>query len=355
MPGMIVVFTVTGGLDPSVEVDGAPLDHRDVRWVDHEEMPFAGVYIAGEPQYDTEVWVDGVLTHVVPPRSDATVEVYERIERSEPQPPLGPFPLSPDQASTAREAVEREMAAHPGRRAHDEWEGLRRMATVHTRNASEFLGVLNALGEDPVLAMEMVQNVRPPEVRDAVTGEIDQRLHNYVASTVSLIDQTRRLMDRYSNSSMRAEYERRKNDVIAKPVVGFVGDLRNYALHRALPVIDHSVSFTANREFRSQVQLSTSALYHWDGWKSVAKCYLEDAGEAVELREAVTDHVAVIEETWEWVFAQHRGLHRADIVGCNELVNEYNWLLSGGAQGRPRRTWAMLAAPSTEADGIEDG
>lgn len=149
-------------------------------------------------------------------------------------------------------------------------------------------------------------------------------------------------MARYPDTSLVARYEERKDVVVATPVVGFIRDLRNYALHRALPFIGHSLSWTREgNEFMSEVQISTDGLRQWDGWKAVAKRYLQEAGATVDLREAIREHAAEVEKMWKWIFDQYPALHRIDIVGFNELVNESNWYLSGGTEGRPRRGWAI--------------
>jgi hypothetical protein len=320
-------------------------DGVDFRTVDDEKMPFTAIYLGGERQYDFEFWINGTLASCVPARSSSVEAIYERIESSLTADDDSGVGAPPSDPTAALDDLKHEMAAHPGRQAHMDWMGLRRMATVHNKNGREILGILNSLNSDINVALEMVQNVRPPDVREAVGAELDQRLHNYVASTASLIDQTRRVMERYVGMSVAGEYEKRKAVVVGMPVVGFIRDLRNFAMHRSLPFMGHSVSWTRNNEeFTAKVQLDTASLRDWDGWKSVAQTFLDQAGETIDLRLAVEEHVTIIEEMWAWVFAQYRGLHRADVLSYNELINEYNWLLTRGGRGRPRRRWAMLSS-----------
>jgi len=344
-------------INPSADGDGRPevwldgtVSSSNLRIVDRVEMPFAAVYLDDTDQYDLEVWTNGNLIHRVPPRSAASEVVYEKCRKNAAQPSRheGPPPmtLAPEEARAHRKAVEREMATHPGRVAELEWTALRRMASLHEKNKGELLAILTQLGGDAMLAIEMVQNVRPPVVRDAVNLELDQRLHNYVASAGSLIDQTRRLVDRYPGTSFALEYVTRKDGVIKTPVVAFVRDLRNFALHRSLPFLGHNISFSnEERSLTSEVRLSTAQLRTWKGWSATARKYLEVNPHHIDLHSAVTEHALVFDQTWSWLFAQHPGIHRNDAVAVNELIGEYNWYLSGGAEGRPRRSWAMLDFP----------
>jgi hypothetical protein len=318
-------------------------------------MPFAGVYLDDQRQFDIEIWVNGSLQHVVPAQSAVSEVAYEYLEGLRVDVVDGQAPPRGAEASARRSRVLAEMRAHPGGRAHFDWESLRRMHSVQKRNAEELLAILQAPANDFGIAMEMVQNVHRPDVRDAVNAQIDQRLHNYVASSVSLIDQTRRIAKRYEGDHFHVEYCARRDALATEPVVGFVRDLRNFALHRALPFAGHTVSWKGEGDFASKVELWTADLKSWDGWKAAAKTYLSTSGESVDLLEAITAHVVSFDAMWSWFFLQYQGLHRTDVVAYDELVSESNWLLSGGAEGRPRRAWAILADGSTSEGVFDDG
>ncbi len=345
----LTVDAPIGASTPGVNLDGRPTDR--VRWVEGLGMPFVGIYFDGERQFDVELWVNGTLRSVVPTRRPEVEVVYDHIEGIATDDPLPALP--PSSSSMAlRKAVLAEMAAHPGSQAQGSWESLHRMYLVHARNGAELIAILQAPGSDFMLATEMVQNTGPANVRDAVNAEIDQRLHNYVASTASLIDQTRRITERYEGTHFHDEYAARRDAITSSPVVGFVRDLRNFALHHSLPFVGHSVSFQMASDpktpgmvesFEATIGLSTEALIRWDGWKAAAKEYLRAAGDTVDLLQAVTTHLEAFDEVWVWLFGQRQGLHQIDLIGWGELAQEHDWLLSGGREGRPRRAWAMLS------------
>ncbi len=298
-----------------------------------------------------ELWIDGTLRHTVPPKSPEVDAVYDRFEagdRGEPLPDVGiPQPGTADERQARRQRVQAELLVHPGRVAYIRWQALLRTMDVHARNAGELLGLLHGVATGPAAALELMQNVRPPDVADEINAQIDQRLHNYVASAASLIDHTRNLFKHYEGRHVAAEYESRKDLLAAEPVNGFVRDLRNYALHRSLPWLGHKVSTTgAGQDIAAETYLGTAELRTWDGWKAPAKAFLDEAGDTVALTATIEQHVSLVRGLHEWVLAQFEGLHRADIAGSNALINEYNWLISGGRMGRPRPE----ATPAADGD-----
>ena len=153
-------------------------------WTDAIGMPFTAIYLDGQRQYDVELWIDGTLRHTVPPKSPEVDAVYDRLEagnRGEPLPAVDiPKTGTPEDRQTRRQRVEAELLVHPGRVAYIRWQALRRTSDVNARNASELLGLLHGVATDPAAALELMQNVRPPDVADEINAQIDQRLHNYV-------------------------------------------------------------------------------------------------------------------------------------------------------------------------------
>jgi hypothetical protein len=339
---------------PALRIDGqVPDPVPALTWTDAIGMPFTAIYLDGQRQYDTELWLDGILRDTVPPKSPQVDAVYDRLEaqnRGEPVPEDElPEPGAPEDMHLRRKAVNAELKTHPGRVAYVRWQALRRTADVHARNASELLGLLQGIATDPLVAIELMQNVRPPDVADEVNAQIDQRLHNYVASAASLIDHTRNLFKHYEGRHVAVEYATRKDVLAAEPVNGFVRDLRNFALHRSLPWVGHKVSFGGGgQDIRAETRLGTAELLAWDSWKAPAKAFLAAAGEAVVLLATIEQHQTLVGELQDWVFRQFEGLHRAEMAEVNALIDESNWLLSGGREGRPR----PRSRPTTD-DGMQ--
>ena len=105
--------------------------------------------------------------------------------------------------------------------------------------------------------------MREPTVRDRFQDQTTQRLHNYAAATMTLVDHPRRLL-RDRNDHISQEFGVRLATTLDNPEVPFIQDLRNFMLHRSLPQLMHSLSMTnvntPEAQMDSQVQLSTDEL-----------------------------------------------------------------------------------------------
>ena len=231
------------------------------------------------------------------------------------------------------EELRRQINGHPGAVARLGWDEVRRTYQVFLGNFADLRALLVRASTDMELAIELVKNVPPFDVREKFQATLDRFIHNYVAATKSLVDHTRRLTQRYGGSPFAVEYEQRKKLVAAAGATAFVNDLRNFVLHRALPLTGHTVRFQRDpiEEFESQAYLQTRSLLEWDGWSSKAKDYLAARGETVDLSAAIEDHMQLVRALYDWLFAQFGELHRVDIDEVNKLVNLYNEVLQGRA------------------------
>ena len=179
--------------------------------------------------------------------------------------------------------------------------------------------------------MELFQNVRPTKVPDEYFSQLDQRLHNMLASAVSLVDHTRRLQARYEGTDFYVEFTRRNDDVRTADGSVFLRNLRNYLLHYGVLGFVHHISFpSGDSPLVSEVRLNCENLQHWDGWTAPAKVYMVTAGETVHLTSTVQTYVGSMNDLYNWVFDQFEGLHGDDIDAANKLVEEFNLQLTGG-------------------------
>lgn len=330
------LIELAGDILREVTVDGEKFpEGASLRWTDREGFPFPAVYFGDEAQFEVEIWVRGTILHRVPPESEETRRVVALIEQaaSELRPARPPI-FDPTRYPSLDE-LQQEISSHPGHVAHLEWEGVARTLTVHQLNAEELTFMLGALATSEELSVEMFQNTRPDTPRRLIRAQLDQKLHNYVASALSLVDHSRRLFDMYPGSSLREAYEDRRSTLSEAPVALFIKQLRNYALHRTLPFLGHTVNLGA--PVMTEIQLSTQELMKWGKWSPTSRKYLTQAGESLKLREVVDEHMKLIDDLYGWVFEQFPVWHRAEIVSCDHVVDEFNWVLSGGRQGQPRR------------------
>jgi len=149
-----------------------------------------------------------------------------------------PFQARRDQ----REEAERRIWQHHGYQEYRLCLAFQRsLNSVFVPNWRELLGLLEQASKDPVLALELIQNVRPPVVREQFHALVTQRLHNYVAGTMTLVEHSRRIM-RDRRGPLRDELTTKLAEILLNQEIPFVQDLRNFMLHRSLPFLAHTLS-----------------------------------------------------------------------------------------------------------------
>lgn len=249
--------------------------------------------------------------------------------------------LTPEEWQAQHERLERELREHPGQVARRRWDELGRVQMIWVRNTDELLALLQALHVDEELKVELIQNVRPPLGREEIMGQLDQKLHNMLAAATSLVDHTRRHMDKYSESEFAVEFESRNKTVAEAPSSTFLRRLRNYLLHVGnAPFNLHAQFPTDHTDFDTiqlDIRLDPASLLKWDGWNSSSTSYIDSFPEGVPLPETVHEYATAMGGLYEWVARQFEVLHRQDIAGANDLVRRINLTLSAGAwDGRDR-------------------
>lgn len=160
-----------------------------------------------------------------------------------------------------------------------------RSRNVLVRNANDLVALLDDAERDILHALALMESgpVASPtldeETRQALLAEaeayrqefwptLDQRLHNLVASVASLVDQTRPLVDFYSEEPAFQQEFRRRNDVVAgNPRSKFVRRLRNYLVHAGVAPLMQSTSLVSDPNqrhlARDQALLSRTAAVVW--------------------------------------------------------------------------------------------
>lgn len=226
--------------------------------------------------------------------------------------------------------IQRRIEAHPGYREYRACEELARtINAVFVPNLNELFTLLTQPTRDQTLAIELFQNVRRPDVREAFQAQVTQRLHNYVAGSATLIDHARNLM-RARTGGIADEFNRRKAEVAATPEVAFIRDLRNYVLHQANPFLGHTVRIMgADGPIVGELELSGSNLLAWSRWKSAAREFIKAQPDSFALRPIVHQHGALMVTLHNWLQNQLATANAAALEDANSLVVERNAVLGG--------------------------
>lgn len=181
---------------------------------------------------------------------------------------------------------------------------LRMTYNIFQLNDRELAETLNSFRQPESLLLWGVDNYQ--EFHNFQLNVLRQ-FHNYLASAKTLVDHTRKLVDDiYINTEFGDEYEVKKREQFAdKPLINFVQQLRNYTLHRTLPITVASLS----PKWESSISLDIIVLREWDKWSSKERAYLERIGDKVALGKIIDGYTYVIEDFYEWFYKRQKELH----------------------------------------------
>jgi hypothetical protein len=245
--------------------------------------------------------------------------------------------------------VEQRISNHPGYVEYERLQGLGRvLSAVFVRNWWELQALLDRASTDMTLAFELVQNVYRPDVKQQFEGEMVQRLHNYVAATMTLVDHSRRIM-RGRTGPITDEFATRKEELLRNLEVPFVQDFRNFTLHRSLPLLGHTLKIdNVNRpeqEITSEIKLGVVQLLAWDGWTASSRRFLEQQGDAVLLRPVIRRHGELMVDINSWLCNALAENNKDALDEVNKLGVERNALLMGTTVTEAERAtdlWTMM-------------
>jgi hypothetical protein len=240
------------------------------------------------------------------------------------------------------------LHAHPANLEYVRCVGLSRTLDVFKLNWTELMTLLDRAATDASVAMELVQNVHRPDVRRAFNTVTVQRLHNYVASAMMLVDHSRHVM-RGRVGPLQEGFAARKSALLANPEVPFIQGLRNYTLHRSLPLLRHQFGAqqftTPDVQYGCEVHLSVAQLLEWNGWSAVARRFLEGQNHGIPLRPTIARHAEAVIDVTTWLLTALTHANARGVAEVNALIIEYNALLENTSMEEAKKAAADRMKP----------
>jgi hypothetical protein len=194
---------------------------------------------------------------------------------------------------------------------NEHWDVVRRSWSVFVRNTTELVDLLKKPTADIGLALQLVSP--DPRVGTPFWEELDQRLHNQVASAGSLVDHTRPLTEYYraDTAEMVTEYESRNGRIMEMNEAAFLRNLRNYLLHYGVPPVVHTLSLgpkTRSGPTGHVVKLSAAHLLKWSQWSAQSRGYLSSFPDrdGPVLGQVVADYGNAMSELYTWLLDQRQ-------------------------------------------------
>jgi hypothetical protein len=198
---------------------------------------------------------------------------------------------------------------------------------VLNENCKELLAIIEYCEEKSVgIHAELIPALR----------EIGRRLHNYVAAVKTYVDHSRRVVeDVYEGQPFLIEYtdqvaQRFTNDGLIR----FVHDLRNYTLHRDLPMSIMQISFDGpTQTMETQVMIDIEALSVWDKWTSKSREYMAGIGEKASLRGILTRYMTSVEDFRDWFKKRRKELFAEESSETERRRQEIREMIDEGSDG----------------------
>lgn len=154
--------------------------------------------------------------------------------------------------------------------------------------------------------------------------EVGRRLHNFVASALSLVDHTRNASRKFyaDDSARKAEYQRRVDETfVSDPLSQFIKGLRQYCLHYRPPFVGWQMRGTDAGGMEQSFFLNR-ALLHQMEWNATARLFIDATDDQINFLEAIDHYHDKIEDFYIWFEDDVRDLHAEAFTEVKALEDE---------------------------------
>ena len=217
-------------------------------------------------------------------------------------------PMTSPKASDLHEQI----LTHPGKKYLDALMTYSISKNILAGNGVQLRMLLELL-EDSKRAMELWSVDKRTHLQD-LQSEVIRHLHNFLASARTLVDHTRAIMNEpFISEAHRTEYR----DEVARvfggdPLIGFMHELRNFTLHRSIPLTSLQLSLNLSGLFDSSVLVDLDQMADWDGWRSAGKAFIGSHRPTIRIMALIDGYEGKNKGFSEWIC-----LHSRSIMGRN--------------------------------------
>lgn len=156
---------------------------------------------------------------------------------------------------------------------------------------------------------------------DQFQANISRSLHNFLAGAKSLVDHSRNFMNEvYADQPILVEYQKRiRQEMSGSGVVQFVHDLRNYTLHKGIPVVREQLEIRPNEQPTFFVSLDLARMRTWGRWSPTALDFIDSSPEHLRIIHFVEPYVDQVVSFYGWLTNRRRDVDRPAFTELAEL------------------------------------
>jgi len=149
--------------------------------------------------------------------------------------------------------------------------------------------------------------------------ETKRLIHNYLSSTVSLIDHTRVYVKKLHTTIDFDEYQLKINKTfIQNSICVFVKDFRQYVQHVKLPDISYRKNVAIIKPHASMA-ISKEELLKFSGWTKMSKEYIYSHSGSIDLRMILKDYQLIVDEFYVWLISWQENIFKEQIKKIQHL------------------------------------
>lgn len=202
---------------------------------------------------------------------------------------------------------------------------LERTWNVFHANWTFLASMIGRFKSDSTFAMDIAGTSRDHPQLDRFLDYLDVALHNFIASAATLGDHTRRIAQNRVAGEAWREYQMEVDRVFANaPRSRFVKDLRNYMLHHTLPLAAGSFRYEKDGPVTHAIILYVPSMLAWDDWKPIAREYLDNVGEEIDLHECLVAYVEDTHRFQKWFGRYVHQVNKAALEEAQEVADRGN-------------------------------
>lgn len=219
---------------------------------------------------------------------------------------------------------ERALVSMNGYRVIATLEQFDRSNKLFTGNLAELRSVLDSM-QDPGIALPIL-DIRRPDLHDAFLAKCERHLHNVACAAMSRVDHHRRLLGKTVSpvlAPLEERYRGRVREFAGSGLAQFVQGLRNHLVHRGFPRMLSVNSFGAE-SWTIQACLDRDHLAGWNGWSTLARDWLMQQGESVDILDTLRCYEQMIIEFDQWICERLVEIHQDDLQAYEAARQSYD-------------------------------
>lgn len=222
------------------------------------------------------------------------------------------------------ELVER-LEHHPGKTVNTHRRSITVSFYIFHQNYQELVKLLDALAKPETIHLRATEQRENHEI---VMREVARRLHNFLCAAESLGSHARRIIKiMYNGMPFEKEYLNRVQETFHTPFAGFVQDMRDFMVHRAvLPFSDRIYVKLDNGKVVNRylgICLTRSSLLKWERWQASSRKYLEGLdNDEIDLLEVVSRYASTVRSFYRWLDQKQRQIHGNELEEFRKFQDE---------------------------------